>query len=348
MSDPVPEKKEAPSPVAPPFGELLELSLTALVNAPGVFARLAARPAPRPVDTLLVALIWGAAFFALNLIRSVIANPAALQTYAPRSIVAVGVLGLILWAALFLLGASFVYGLGRALGRAGDFDRALLVAAVMLAAAPVQALCGWWKAAWVLPTAVAAWTLACGLNALFKANLWTARGVCAALAAGVLALQYGAGLAVEKYSAAARLAAIAAQSAPSANQLIELQQQLQQVQNPQPGPSSLDLLSALGDSSAPREEADTGHPPSEISSSGEAMKKSVVNMLDAMAPMLDNPAITRNMTIQQKADYAELKKMIQDMKNGMAANTLISPQEQQAQMIKIQQLMMRLIGAEKK
>ncbi len=341
MSDPAPEKKEAPSP--PPLGELFELSLTSLVNAPGVFARLAARPAPRPAAALLVALAWGAVFFALNLIHAVIANPAALQAYAPRSIAAVGFVALGAWTVLYLLGASFVYGLGRALGGAGNFDRALLLAAIMLAAAPVQALCAWFPTAWVLPTFIAAWTLACGLNALFQANLWIARGVCALLAAGVLALQYGAGLVVEKYSAAARLAAIAAQSAPSAQQLIELQQQMQQVQNPQPGPSSLDLLRGPGDLDAP-----PAGPLPPMGSAGDAMNKSVVNMLDAMTPMLDNPAITQNMTPQQKADYTELKQMIQDMKKTMTENTASSPQERQTQMIKIQQLMMRMMNAGKK
>ncbi|MDD5303426.1 MAG: Yip1 family protein [Elusimicrobia bacterium] len=351
MSDP--EKDKEPAPAAPKLGELFELAATALFNAPGVFARLEARPAPGPGAAFLMALAWGVLFIALNLMHATIANPAALRAYAPWQIGAVGFFGLGLWTALYLLGASLVYGLGRALGSAGDFDRALLVAAITLAAAPAQALCSWFPMAWAAPTVVAAWMLACGLSAMFKADPWAARGVCAALAAGVLGLQYGAGLVVEKYSAGAQLAAVAAQSAPSASQLAELQQQMQQIQtaveeapkaNP-PGPSSLDLLRGPAAEEAPPAGPTDMQQIAKINASGDAMNKSMVTMLDSMAPMLNNPLITKNMTLQQKSDYNELKTMLSDLKAGIASNTITSPQEQQAKMLKIQQLVMRMMSA---
>ena len=230
MSEPVAEKKEAPPPKAPALPELLELSLTALVNAPGVFARLEARPAPGPGAIFAAALFWGGLFFALNLVQIALSNPALLQSYPAWQIGAVGLLGLGAWASLYLLASSLLYGLGRGLGSAGDFDRALLVAAVALAAAPVQALSRLLPAAWFVPALLAAWIAACGLAALFKADAWAARGVCAVLAAAVLGLQYGTGLMVDKYSAAAQMAAVAAQAAPTADQMAELQRQMQQVQ----------------------------------------------------------------------------------------------------------------------
>lgn len=361
-----PEKPKEPLPVAPGVGELCELALTALVNAPGVFLRLSARPAPRPGSSFLLALACGASFFALNLIRVALSHPAELQAVAPWKIGAVFAAALGVWAALYLLVTSFVYGLGRALGAAGDFDRALLVAALVLATAPLQALCSWFPAAWVLPAVLAAWIMACGLSSQFTADAWAARGVCAVLAAGALALQYGAGLLVEKYAETARLASAAASAAPSADQLVDLQKQLQQVQalaveaNPDPAQrgsaqgdsaklnrSSLDLLSGPAD--APQ--GDSPRPLTErqqlaqMSASGDAMNASVIGMLDSIGPMLNNPAITQGMTPPQKADYAELQKMIAELKAGMAAKTITTPAQQQAQMMKIQGLVMRMMSA---
>lgn len=293
MSEPAPVKN-AILPSAPPtLGELCEFALTALVNAPGVFLRLSERPAPSPGTPFLLALFWGVIFFALNLIHVALSHPAALSFPEPWKIAAVVLFGLGMWTALYLLGASLIYGLGRALGSRGDFDRALLLAAITLAAAPLQALCSWVATAWALPAVIAAWVLACGLSALFKAAPWSARGVCAVLAAGMLALQY------------------AARAIPSASRFSDLQQQMQQVQ----------------------------------AIEGSALNQSVVNMLDSITPALDNAAITKNMTLQQKSDYAKLKNMIGELKTDAAANTTASPAQQQAQMLKIQELVMRMMSA---
>lgn len=359
MSEPAAEKKDAPPPRPPSLGELLELSLTALVNAPGVFARLEARPAPGPGAIFAAALFWGVLFFALNLVRLALPNPALLQSYPGWQIGVVGLLGLGAWASLYLLASSLLYGLGRGLGSAGDFDRALLVAAVALAAAPVQALAPLLPGAWVAPAILAAWIAACGLSALFKASPWPARGVCAALAAVVLAVQHGAGLMADKYAAAARLAAVAAQEAPGAEQLEDLQRQMLQAQaiaagaaagtaagdSPQASRSSLDLLRGPAGEEAPAAAPSQAQQLAQMSAQGDALNKSIAGMLDSIAPMLNNPAITQNMSPQQKADYAELKKMMADMRTSMAENTLTSPQEQQARMMKIQQLVMRMVSA---
>jgi hypothetical protein len=75
------------------------------------------------------------------------------------------------------------------------------------------------------------------------------------------------------------------------------------------------------------------------------MNKSALGMLNAMAPMLNNPMITKNMTPQQKADFNELQTMIADLKSGIASNTITTAQDQQAKMMKIQQLLMRMMSA---
>jgi hypothetical protein len=358
MSEPAAEKKEAPAP-APGLVELLELSLTALVNAPGAFARLDARPAPGPGAAAAAALAWGALFFALNLVHVALSRPDFLRAYPAWQIAVVGVVGLGAWASLYLLASSLLYGLGRALGTAGDFDRALLVTAFALAAAPVHALARWVPAAWPAPVLLAAWIAACGLAVLFKANPWAARGVCAAAAAGVLGVQYGAGLVAQRYSGAARLAASAAQSGPTAEELADLQRQMRQVQElalqtpalaaPQgsapAGGSGLDLLRGPAGEEDPEARPTEVQQLAQLNAQGDAANRSMVAMLDSITPLLNNPAITRSMGPQQKADYAELTGMIQQLKADAAANTITSPAEQQAKMMKIQGLVMRMMSA---
>jgi hypothetical protein len=359
MSAPAPSEKEAPALAAPSIAELFELGVLALVNAPGVFERLAARPSPKPGAPFLIALAWGAAFFGLNLVHVAISAPGRLSGYAPWQFAAVAAAGLGAWIALYLLGSAFVYGLGRALGSEGGFDRALLVAAVTLAAAPAQALMRWAPLAWFAPALVAGWIASCGLRSLFKADAWAARGMCAALTAGALALQYGAGVAMERYGAAASFAAAAAQGGSPA-QLADLQKQMQEGQAivdavppmelAKPGQSSLDLLRADGGGDA----APTG--PTQIqqlkemsakgdvvSAQSDALGNSVVNMLSTLEPMLNNPAITQNMSLQQKSDYKELKGLIAALKGDIASKKHVSAKDQQDQMLKIQRLLMGLM-----
>jgi hypothetical protein len=348
--------KEPPAPVRPSLGELFEESLAALVNTPGVFLRLDQRPAPSPVASFALALAWGGVFFALNLVHVLIATPAVLAPYPAWQVAAVGLLGLGIWAAFFLLGGSFLYGLGRTLGPSGDFDRALVVAALALVAAPIQALCGWVPALWFLPTVLSAWIVACGLHGLFKADAWTARGLCALLAAGALGLQYAGSLAVERYAQAALRAS---QPGPPAAQFRDLQQQVQQIQAlavpplaattapSAPGASSLDLLRGPGGNEPARAPSNEERRQqlAQMSAQGDAMNKSVAAMLDSMLPMLNNPALTKNMSPQQKADFAELNKIIAEMKDGMTSNAALTPQESRQQMARIQNLMMRMLSA---
>ncbi len=346
-------------PQAPKLGELLELSLTALVGAPGVFRGLAERPAPGPGASTVAALAWGAVFFALNLVHLGLSQPALLKAYPEWMIGVVFLCGLGVWTTLFLLGSSLVYGLGRALGAGGDFDRALLVTAVALVAAPVQALCSFFPMAWTIPALLAAWILAAGLSSQFKTDPWAARGICAVLAVGVLGAQYGVGVLVERYAGPARLAASAVSGAPSPEQLEDLQKQVEQIQaaaleaqasaqstaSGKPGRSGLDLLSGPGAeekaASAPTQREQLAS----MSASGDALNKSIIAMLNSMEPMLNNPAFTQNMTLQQKSEFAEFKQHLAVMKEEMAAGKITSPQEQQAKMMRIQGLMMRMMSA---
>jgi len=357
MADPVPAAKEPPPAEAPSLGELLELSLTALVNAPGAFERLAARPTPRPGASFALALMWGAAFFGLNLVHVAISSPGRLNGFAPWQLAAAAGAGLGVWTALYLLGSALMFALGRALGPAGAFDRALLVAAVTLAAAPAQALIGWAPAAWPVPVLVAGWIASCGLRSLFKAEAWAARGACAVLAAAALGAQYGAGVLVGRYAAAAAPAAL---GGPTAAQVEQLQKQMLEAQalveslpaaGAAPEKSSLDLLRVSEDEEAPAAGPTKLQQLKAMSAKGEAVNAkadalgdSVVGMLDSLEPMLNNPAITQGMSLQQKSDFKELKGLIAELKGDIAGKRQVSAKDQQAQMLKIQSLVLRMMA----
>ena len=359
MTDPLPAEKAAPPAEAPSFGELLELSLTALVNAPGAFERLATRPAPRPGASFALTLVWGAAFFGLNLVHVAISSPGRLSAFAPWQLAAGAAAGLGLWTALYLLGSAFMFALGRALGPEGAFDRALLVTAVTLAAAPAQALISWVPAAWPVPALVACWIAACGLRSQFKTDAWAARGACAVLAAGALAVQYGAGVLIDRYGTAASLAAASAQGGPPAAQLADLQRQMLEARAivdagpaaaPTPEKSSLDLLRVSADEEIPATGPTQLQQLKAMSAKGEAVNAqadalgdSVVGMLSSIEPMLSNPAITQSMSLQQKSDFKELKGLIAELKGDIAAKKHVAAKDQQAQMLRIQSLLMRMM-----
>lgn len=348
--------EEAPAAAPPSFGAYLELSLTALINAPGAFARLAALPAPSPVASFLAALIWGAAYFALNLVHASLAGSELLKAFQPWQIGAVAVVGLGAWSALFLLASSLLYGVGRTLGKEGDFDRALCVAAVTLAAAPASALCSWLPAVWFLPTVISAWIAACGLAKLFAADAWGARGVCAVLAGLALGAQFGAGVAAERYAAASAVAAAAASPASVGTNLRDLQAQMQNVQAlttqslqaAKPQASGLDLLRGGGadapdDQQQPASPEDIRRRAVDATANAAELNKSLLAMLDSILPMVNNPAMTAKMTPAQKADFAEVNKMIGELKNSIATNEQMTEKERERRMQKVQELTMRMM-----
>lgn len=134
---------------------------------------------------------------------------------------------------------------------------------------------------------------------------------------------------------------------PALNDLQGMQIHPVQTVSPQEAPagqSGLDLLRNPDGAAAP-EGPDQQRQIAQAMASGDAMSQSAVAMLDSLAPMLNNPALTRNMKPRQKADFAELKKMIADLKSGIASGATITPEEQQKNMLKIQQLTLRMMGA---
>jgi hypothetical protein len=77
----------------------------------------------------------------------------------------------------------------------------------------------------------------------------------------------------------------------------------------------------------------------------QGMQNSAMGMLDAMAPMLNNPAMTKNMTPQQKAGLKELQDIMADMKSQMASGHAVTDPAFAAKMQRIQALSMQMMAA---
>ena len=346
-----PPKPEAPPPAAPSFAESAESALKALVQPGKILAALAGKPAPGFGASLALCLAWGAAFFVFNLAHAAVSSPASLARHAPVKVAIVAVIGLGAWTALSLLGASLAYALGRGLGTRGDFDRAAQLVAVALVAAPLQGLCNWLPAVWALPALAGGWIAAEGLIALFGASALPARLACL-LGASVLVLgQFGARIAVERFSDAARSASMAASMIEAGRadgatpaELDELQRSLEAVQarSGAPGASGLDLLRGPEGESRPKSDLERSQ---DMVRGAQDLQQNAAGMLDAAMPMLSNPAITRNMNPAQKAALAELQGMMAQMKDDLKAGRRVSDKEQQARMAKMQALTMSLMSA---
>ncbi|MEK7388984.1 MAG: hypothetical protein AAB036_04745 [Elusimicrobiota bacterium] len=334
------------SQTPPSLAELFRYSMRALVDAPGTFAALGLRPPPRRSFLFLLALSWGASFFLLNLARLLPTQPALWTGASPWQLAATALCGLVLWMGLWLLAAALLHGLGRMLGAAGHFDRALLLAAFVALAAPVLGISAWFSHSLIVPALLAAQIASCGLHALFAAGAWPARAVCALLAAAAVAVQMAA---TERLHRSVPAAALAEAANELGGGLRAIDLDIAQLPNASSngsadGRSGLDLLRSPSDAS-PTEIADQNEQLQRAVAEGADMNRSVVAMLDSLGPIIKNSVAGRDMTPRQRADFAELTKMIDKLKKTVASGHRVTPDEQREQMLKIQELTMRMMSS---
>lgn len=336
----------APKPAAAPgFGECLEQSLRAFAVAPSVFAAAALRPAPSLGVVLGLTLAGGSTALALALLSDL--GFAARVSAAMTAVLAAAALAV--YASLLLLAALLLYGLGRALGGAGDFDRALQAAAALSLLAPLQALCNWLPQAWPAPTLLAAWVAAGALEGLFKAKPLAARAACSLLAAGALCVQFAGRVFVERaaqtYAARRDMAAAVMSNADISRRIQAVSEQAAPVPAAPAGAVlGLDLLRGPAGEDAPSAQGEAPAPPAQRQAA--ALNRSAIGMLDAVTPLLSSVALNKNMSAQQKADMKELQDLLQEMRSQMSSPVRsLSDQEQARRMAKIQQLTLRLMAA---
>jgi hypothetical protein len=363
MTEPAPEKA-APPPKAPGMTELFEQALHAVVS-PSVFRAAAARPAPSFGAAAGLALASGAAAFAVNLAHAAVQSPEIFSRFSPPLMAAVGFAALGLYASMVLLMGVMLYGLGGALGGKGDFDRGMQAAAMLSVVFPLQMLCNWFPLAWVLPSALGAWLAACALEGLFGAKPVPARALCVALASGAIGLQAAGRVLADRARQAYAASQVLTQTAGGAEDLGRQMQALQQqaaaaaasgalampeAQPAQgaaaPAASGLDLLKGPDDAGAPPPAGDAAAPPPEAAmTAAKGMQTSTLGMLDAIAPMLNNPAMTKNMTPQQKADMKALQDIMADLKAQINSGHSLSDPAFAQKFAKVQQLSMRMMAA---
>ncbi|MBI3566261.1 MAG: hypothetical protein HY079_13780 [Elusimicrobia bacterium] len=355
-----PPAKAAPPPAPPGAGELLESALAGLAG-PAAFRALAARPAPSTATAGAFALSAGAASLAVGLAHAVVESPGLLGRFSPPMIAAVAVAALGLYGSVTLLLAVMLYGLGNALGGKGDFDRGLQAAAMMSVLWPAQMMCNWFPLAWVLPSALAAWLAANALEGLFAAKPWTARTVCAVLGAGALAMITIARVvgerAAESAAAAQAMTQAAASEADLARQLQTVAARMQALPDagpPSGGPgtaarpatSGLDLLRGgeEGQAAAPEPAAPAAQAAQAVQAA-QGAQTNASGMLDSLAPLLDNPAMSKNLTAAQKAEMQELQAVMADLRAQMASGHSLSNADYAKKMQRLQALTMAMMAA---
>lgn len=109
-----------------------------------------------------------------------------------------------------------------------------------------------------------------------------------------------------------------------------------------PRASGLDLLrrpdgAAPGDSLPPA--------PADAPARARDLQRSAAGMLDSLAPMLDDPAMTRRMTPEQKAEMKELRAAVDDLRAQIAAGRSLSDAEFAKRMERLQRLTMKMMSA---
>lgn len=348
-------KPEAPPPQPPGLGELFERSLSSLfLGRPG-YARLLERPAPSFGVMTGLALGFAVTALGLNTALTAISQPALLGAYPAWFYAAVAAASLGLCLAFLLLSAAALYGLGKALGGEGGFERAYLAAAMLFALAPLQSLTGLFPYAWLAPSVLFIWSGAGALSGLLRAGFPGALTACAMLSMLAIAGQGAARAAYAKSQemlAQSRAVLQAGQAAASAAALMQNMPGMQAQMPPQAegaaaepgapaGASGLDLLKG-GAEDAGQEPGAPAPTPQQMLAQGDALRLQAEAMIGSILPMLDNPQMTRNLDAQGKADLQELKDMLAKLKSQSASNS-INTADYQAMMMKIQSLSMRMM-----
>ncbi|MDX6769318.1 MAG: hypothetical protein SF051_07285 [Elusimicrobiota bacterium] len=360
--EPTPQTTAAPPPAAPDLGELFERSLTGLIMGRAAYAPLAERPAPSYGALTALALAFAVAAMALNAALTAVSDPALLGRFPPWFYAAVAAAGVGVCLTVLLLSAVILHGLGRAFGSQAGFERAFQTAAMLHALAPLQSLTGLLPLAWLAPSALFVWAGAGAMAGLLRASFPGALAACALLAGLSVAGQAVARAAYAKSREVAAQAQVVLQAGESAAAAGALLQSLQAAQaagpgsvpslDPSalgspapaaPGASGLDLLRG-GGGEAPPEPADARAQEKLLLRQGDALRSSAEGMLESMLPMLDNPAITKNLDAQGRADLKALREELAKLKAQSAAGT-INARDHASSMQRLQEITMRLMTA---
>ena len=346
MSETAPQPA-APPPVAPGLGELFERSLQGLVMGRSAYSPLAERPAPGYGAMTLLAVLYAVAGLSFSAALTAVSDPRQLGAYPPWMYAVVGAAALGVSLAWLLLSSAVLFGLGKALGGDGGFERGYQAAAMLFALAPVQALASMFPLAWVAPSVLFAWAGAGAMSGLLRANFAGAMAACAMLGGLSVAGQAVARAAYAKSQEVVAQSQALLQAGEAAGQAAVLMQALQQVPSSPPPvdgaapASSLDMLRVPEEAGAPAE-GPTPAAQAALLKQGDALRVNAEGMIESILPMLENPAITKNLDAQGKADMKEMRDLLADIKKKSAAGTIDSRYHTEM-LQKIQALSMRVM-----
>jgi len=353
--NPAPPPAASAPPTPPGTAELFELSLHALIRPRASFAAAAARPAPSFTASTSLALLYGAAAIGINLVHTAIANPHFLERFSAPTIGVMSAAALGVYTSLWLVAAVGLYAVARLFGGVGEFDRGMQGATALGVVAPILAVCNPLPyGCWLAPALLFGWLAAGAFEGLFAASAAPSRVLGGLLAAAGLAGLAGARALSERAPQIESAALLATQAAQVDTQLANA---IQAVPVPVPVPASggapsspapmpasgLDLLRAPDDGGSTDAAAPAPGSVAAQSAQGavalqqaQGLRNATVGMLDAFTPILNDPKTTGRMNAAQKKQFAQLSKMITDLRAQLASNKPLSDDEVRRQMAEVQ------------
>lgn len=353
---------EQETPEAPRLGRLLEDTLTVPFTAPSLFTRLSQCPAPGYGLLAANTAAYYALAIAVNLVRSLLDGGSALS---PAVMAAAAAGAAAIAVALSFAGAGLLHALCLLAGGTGDFRRSYQLVSSLSFLFVIQSLLNWSPLLWALPVPWAALLLAEGCRRLHAAPRARAWAVFGGLGLLLLGSQW---LARREFSRFLQQTEVISPAAAQLQQAAAGLQALQQALPLLPGatealavgpalaapgrlPSSLDLLSGPGvmplgteDERAPGPAPKMAPPanPAQL----QALQSQAALTMDALLPMLNNPAVTRMLTPEQRAQMDAIAKMLQAAQAQQKTGKPLTPQERaqrRADAEKMQAMMMKMM-----
>lgn len=307
--------------------QMLEDSLTAPLRPASVFGTLSQKPAPGyPVMVGNLAAFTGASV-AISLAHAALTHPAMLKT-GPAALVLGGLGSLLLLAVLSFLGALVLHALSRICGGRGDFARSYQIVSISSSMACLAALLNWFPGAWALPVLLGAYVTAAGVQTLHQAPKIRTWGVLGALCLFSLAGQWMVRKEIQKYAGPLAL-------------MEKLPADSSQIQSGLP--QKIDMESMALETPESEERPLSGMDMIQSSQVQQAPVSSAAAMASSMAPLLNNPALLKNMPPEEAAKMKELMEIIGKTQASLKSGKPLSEQETKAITAKLQRLTMEMM-----
>ncbi|MDE2491356.1 MAG: hypothetical protein KGM24_10940, partial [Elusimicrobia bacterium] len=111
-----------------------------------------------------------------------------------------------------------------------------------------------------------------------------------------------------------------------------------------PPPSSLDLLRAPDEASAPAGAAPAATPAASLKQQADAVNASAAGMLAAVKPLLDNPQVLGRLSPQMRRNVKELETLMTEIGAQASSGRKVSDAEQARRMQRMQALTMQIMS----